>query len=376
MKRVAVGFEQIGEPIQRGGARPRPGRATRPRSRARRAAMMASTVAGRRLDDAGRRVRRSIGLTTGRGCRRERSPSTIGARAAPLRHAARCSRAAPQLGARGRIRCRASCGAPAVEVRRQRDAGVAASAAAFEQLGRADGAAARPAHPGRRRRRRTTSWRRSPAAGAPDRRAGRDGRRPARRCGTAHRSVLAARLVERLAHAVQALELEALGLAGHLDDGRDGQRVVRGKLRIERGRAASRRLRGGEVGLVGGGLAREHRIVGEPALLRALHLGVPVGALDEPHHEPAAERRGEIVDPRDRRRARASGRPGWRGRSRPSRRATDRRRRRRSRPAKLQPVGLLGIDGEVEVVALGGTRQSQQARHELAHDALRACTAS
>ena len=41
------------------------------------------------------------------------------------------------------------------------------------------------------------------------------------------------RLVERLAHAVQALELVALGAAGILDHAGDGQRVVGGELRIE-----------------------------------------------------------------------------------------------------------------------------------------------
>ena len=37
--------------------------------------------------------------------------------------------------------------------------------------------------------RRTRSWRRFPEAAAPDKRADRDGRRPARRCGTRHRAV-------------------------------------------------------------------------------------------------------------------------------------------------------------------------------------------
>ena len=45
--------------------------------------------------------------------------------------------------------------------------------------------------------------------------------------------------VERLAHAVQALEFIALDAAGLLDHARDGQRIVRGELRIDHGRAAS-----------------------------------------------------------------------------------------------------------------------------------------
>ena len=45
------------------------------------------------------------------------------------------------------------------------------------------------------------------------------------------------RLVERLAHAVEPLEFEALDAAGVLDDAGDRQRVVGGELRKERGRA-------------------------------------------------------------------------------------------------------------------------------------------
>ncbi len=50
----------------------------------------------------------------------------------------------------------------------------------------------------------------------------------ARAFGAAHR------LVQRLAHAVQALELEAGAVvAGHLQDGGDGVGVVGGELRVD-----------------------------------------------------------------------------------------------------------------------------------------------
>ena len=65
-------------------------------------------------------------------------------------------------------------------------------------------ASARRAGRGRRR-----CWRRSPAAGGPGRAAGPRGRRPARRrAPAAAAAVIGAALVERLAHAVQALELD------------------------------------------------------------------------------------------------------------------------------------------------------------------------
>ena len=138
------------------------------------------------------------------------------------------------------------------------------------------------------------------------------------------------RLVERLAHAVQALELVALDAARLLDHARDGQRVVGGELRIETRPRGEQLARAGHVAEVGHRLAGEHRIVGKPALLRALDLGVPVGALDQAHHQPAVERARGIVAPSRSPRRRASDRPAPRARSRPSRRARDRRAPRRS----------------------------------------------
>ena len=76
------------------------------------------------------------------------------------------------------------------------------------------------------------------------------------------------RLVEHLAHAVQALELVAFDAAGVLDHARDRERIVGGELRIEP-RPRRQQLAGAvQVAEVGHRLAGEHRIVGEPALLR------------------------------------------------------------------------------------------------------------
>ena len=95
--------------------------------------------------------------------------------------------------------------------------------------------------------------------------------------GPAHHAV-----VQLRAHAVQALEFEAIRVAAeHFGDVRDGVRVVRRELRIDALAGALEQARAGEVRHVGVRLAREHRIAGEPALLRALDLAVPVGALDQ-----------------------------------------------------------------------------------------------
>ena len=81
---------------------------------------------------------------------------------------------------------------------------------------------------------------------------------------------------------MQALEFESVGVAAeHFRDVRDGVRVVRGELRIDAFAGALQQPRAGEVGNVGVGLAREHRVTREAALLRALDLAVPVRALDQ-----------------------------------------------------------------------------------------------
>ena len=59
--------------------------------------------------------------------------------------------------------------------------------------------------------------------------------------------------------------------------------------------------RAGDVVEIGHRLAREHRIIGKAALLRALDLGVPIGALDEPQRQSAAMPRASAADPVDHR---------------------------------------------------------------------------
>ena len=147
---------------------------------------------------------------------------------------------------------------------------------------------------------------------------------------------LAHRLVERLAHPVQALELEARPVAGgvgHLQHGRHGQRVVGGDLREQDVAALQHPARAGQEGHVGRGLAREDGEVVLPLDLGVLDLRVPVGALDKPHHHPAALRCGLVGDPVDHRQSPALHRPAPPARTRPNRAGRRRRRPRRSRRA-------------------------------------------
>src|SRR3546814_10225164 len=88
------------------------------------------------------------------------------------------------------------------------------------------------------------------------------------------------RLVESLAHAVQALELEIAALARPFEQRRDGQRIVGGKRRIEM-RCIEHAPRTSEIGNVGCGLAGEELIAGEAVFLAVLALAVTVGALED-----------------------------------------------------------------------------------------------
>ena len=113
----------------------------------------------------------------------------------------------------------------------------------------------------------------------------------------------------------------------------------------------------GEIAQIGRRLAREDRIVRQPALLRPLDLGIPVGALDEAHHHAPAVRPAELVDVVDHgARALLIGLDGQ-----PEAVPAGQRRIGEGRvddvERQLQPVGLLGIDGEVQVVRLGHLRQ-------------------
>ena len=132
-------------------------------------------------------------------------------------------------------------------------------------------------------------------------------------------------------------------------------------LRIEQRPRRQQLARAGHVGEVGHRLAREHRIVGKAALLGALDLGVPVGALDQAHHQPAAQRLRSAGRPSRSPRARASGRPAPRGRGRPSRRATG---SARTRPMMSSDSSSRSASSasmvKLQVVRLGRARELEQ----------------
>ena len=196
----------------------------------------------------------------------------------------------------------------------------------------------------------------------------------------AHRRIDAARpvqlvrphhlLIQRLTHAVQALEfIAAKGeiRPGHGVNG--GQRVgiVGGKLREHRIARAEQFGGAGKVRHIGVQLAREHRKIAEPINLGALDLAVPIGALYQPHHDPPAAAAGQIDQPVDHQRAALAISLHHETQAIPARKVRRQRQRFQQIERQFQPVGFLGIDVETDAISLGQRRQRHHARQQFGH---------
>ena len=126
-------------------------------------------------------------------------------------------------------------------------------------------------------------------------------------------------------------------------------------------------MRAGDVVQIRHRLAGEHRIAVEPAFLRALDLGVPIGALHQPHHHFAVEAACETIDVIDHVRGALLVGLDRQAKPVPAGKRWIAERCRYDVERQFQPVRFLGIDSEIEVMGFGLPREIDQPRDQFAH---------
>ncbi len=176
-------------------------------------------------------------------------------------------------------------------------------------------------------------------------------------------------LVEHFPHAVQALKFIVRDPARILDHARDGERIVGGELRIEPRPRRQQPVGTSQVGQIGHRLAGEDRIVCEPALLRALDLAVPIGALHQPHHQAAAARLGGLGQPVDHGAGALLIGLHRQAESIPAAQRRVGQHRRDHLERELEPVGFFRIHREVEVMVARLSGEHDDVRHQLGEHA-------
>ena len=85
---------------------------------------------------------------------------------------------------------------------------------------------------------------------------------------------------------MQPLEFVIRSPFGERANGGRSRRVMRGELAVEPAPRRQDALGGDQIGQVGDILVGEDRIIVETLFLGALDLAVPIGTLDQPHHQP------------------------------------------------------------------------------------------
>ena len=186
--------------------------------------------------------------------------------------------------------------------------------------------------------------------------------------------------IQVVAHAVQLLEFPgvARGLRrigrqpqpGHAMHRGDGVRVVGGEHRVHRVGAFQHAPGAGQVAHVGVGLAGEHRIAVVAIHLRALHLAVPVGALDQAHRDPAAVAARQVHGPVDHERGALLVGLDHQAEAFPAVQRSVVPCGFKHRQRQLQAVGFLRVHGQADAQAPGALGQAQQARCQLGQHAL------
>ncbi|CCJ91965.1 hypothetical protein BN132_3893 [Cronobacter turicensis 564] len=179
--------------------------------------------------------------------------------------------------------------------------------------------------------------------------------------------------VERLAHAVQALEFilsRVVVLARQAVDCRQRMGVVRGELRVNQVRHRQQFLGAGEVGDVGVNLAGVDRVALKTFHLGALDFAVPVGAFHQTDHQTTAAAGGEIYQIIDNERAALLVRLNHKPDAVPARQLRFEAEFFQQIEGDFQTVGLFGVDVNADVILARQQRQGFQARVELFHHAI------
>ncbi len=180
-------------------------------------------------------------------------------------------------------------------------------------------------------------------------------------------------LIERLAHAVQALEFilaRVVVLARQIVDGRQRMGVVGGELRVDKVRHRQQFLRAGEVGDVGVNLAGVNRVALKAFHLGALDFGVPVSAFHQTDHQTTTAAGGEIDQIIDNERAALLVRLNHKPDAVPARQLRLKAEFFQQIEGDFQAVGLFGVDINADVILARQQRQGFQARVELFHHAV------
>ncbi len=180
--------------------------------------------------------------------------------------------------------------------------------------------------------------------------------------------------MQGLAHAVQALELIVLRraphAARHVEDGGDRVCVVGGELRIDPVGHAQKAAGIADIADVGRLLAGEDGEALHPLDLRALDLGVPIGALHEADHDLAVKPRGQIIEVFDRKPRPLAISLHDDAKSGPALERRIGKHRLDHIERKRQAICLFGVDVKAHAGGLGEKGEALHAGHQLVHHAV------
>ena len=180
-------------------------------------------------------------------------------------------------------------------------------------------------------------------------------------------------LIERFAHAVQALELilaRIVVIARQLIDGRQRMGVVSSELRIDQVWHRQQLARAGEVRDVGVDLAGIDRIAFEAFHLGAFDFAVPVGAFHQADHQAATAALRQIDQRVDHERATLHIGLDHEADAVPALQLRLKAELLQQIERQLEAIRLFGVDIDADVVRARQQRQRFQNRVELLHHAI------